>query len=49
MKVQTLFFVFVSTLLVLFGCGAEVPTEPGEQVVSDKWIEPKDIGKDVFG
>ena len=31
---------------VFCGCGAEVPTEPGEQVVSDKWIEPKDIGKD---
>ena len=23
------------------GCGAEVPSEPGEEVVSKKWIDPK--------
>ena len=30
----------------LLGCGAEVPSEPGEEVVSDKWVDPKDIGKE---
>ena len=30
----------------LIGCGEEVPTAPGEEVVTDKWVDPKDIGKD---
>ncbi len=46
MKGHTLFFIFVSAILVLFGCGVEVPSESGEEVVSDKWIDPKDIGKE---
>ena len=43
---------FCSILLIVFlgisllGCGAEVPSEPGEEVVSDKWVDPKDIGKE---
>ena len=32
--------------IVVIGCGEDVPTEPGEEIVSDKWIEPKDIGKE---
>ena len=39
-----LWIVFLS--ISLLGCGAEVPSEPGEEVVSDKWIDPKDIGKE---
>ena len=43
---------FCSLLLIVFlgfsliGCGAEVPSEPGEEVVTDKWVDPKDIGKE---
>ena len=43
---------FCSLVMIVFfgfswiGCGAEVPSEPGEEVVSDKWIDPKDIGKE---
>ena len=39
---------FCSLLLIflfgisLIGCGAEVPSKPGEEVVSDKWSDPKD-------
>lgn len=45
MKIQRLFFVFVSTLFVLFSCGGD-DIEPGEEVVSEKWVDPEDIGKD---
>ena len=46
MNFQRLFFAFVSVMFVLFGCGSdEDEIEPGEQVVVEKWIDPKDIGK----
>ena len=44
MKDRVLFFVFVSAMFVLFGCGGD-DIVPGEEVVSDKWKDPKDIGK----
>ena len=42
---------FCSMLIVFLGiswigCGEDVPTEPGEEIVTDKWIDPKDIGKE---
>ena len=32
--------------IVLIGCGADETPEPGEEVVTEKWVDPKDIGKE---
>ena len=43
---------FCSMVMMVFlaigviGYGKEVPTAPGEEVVSEKWVDPEDIGKD---
>lgn len=44
MKDRIVFFVFVSILFMFIGCGENL--EPGEEVVSNKWKVPKDMGKD---
>ena len=44
-KILLLPLLSLIALCALLGCGGDDPTTPGEEVVSDKWKEPKDIGK----
>ena len=38
------FFCLIFCCFIFAGCGADDPTTPGEEVVSDTWIDPIDIG-----
>lgn len=46
MSVKILFLPLLSLIMLcaLLGCGGDDPI-PGEEVVSDKWKDPEDIGK----
>lgn len=45
MSAKILLLLSLIASCVLLGCGGDDPITPGEEVVADKWKEPKDIGK----